>query len=183
MRRTLFEGLTRSPLTEPPPSADDAALAELAANVDRAARRRLGRSLSIRRSRCRLLQRLRAGNPRAQQRVLRPRTLRPALRRLAAPRRRAAGDRPGHQEHARGAGAHLQCDAGSEMGRRGRRLRRGRRHIRRQLRGGRRRQRSVVPVDLHIRGCPPRPLDLLKGLLALLEWQSGGGPGRRATAL
>ena len=48
MRRTLFEGLTRSPLTEPPPSADDAALAELAAKVDGAARRRLGRSLSIR---------------------------------------------------------------------------------------------------------------------------------------
>ena len=33
---------------------------------------------------------------------------------------------------------------------------------------------SVVPVDLHIRGCPPRPVDLLKGLLALLEWQSAG---------
>ena len=30
---------------------------------------------------------------------------------------------------------------------------------------------DVVPVDLHIRGCPPRPLDLLKGLLALLEQQ------------
>jgi len=28
---------------------------------------------------------------------------------------------------------------------------------------------AVVPVDLHIRGCPPRPMDLLKGLLALLE--------------
>ena len=28
---------------------------------------------------------------------------------------------------------------------------------------------SVVPVDLHIRGCPPRPAELLKGLLALLE--------------
>jgi Ni,Fe-hydrogenase III small subunit len=27
---------------------------------------------------------------------------------------------------------------------------------------------DVVPVDLHIRGCPPRPIDLLKGLLALL---------------
>jgi Ni,Fe-hydrogenase III small subunit len=27
---------------------------------------------------------------------------------------------------------------------------------------------TVVPVDLHIRGCPPRPIDLLKGLLALL---------------
>jgi Ni,Fe-hydrogenase III small subunit len=27
---------------------------------------------------------------------------------------------------------------------------------------------GVVPVDLHIRGCPPSPLQLLKGLLALL---------------
>jgi Ni,Fe-hydrogenase III small subunit len=48
MRRILFEGLVRRPLTEAPPVADDAALAALAANVDRAARRRLGRSLSIR---------------------------------------------------------------------------------------------------------------------------------------
>jgi Ni,Fe-hydrogenase III small subunit len=28
---------------------------------------------------------------------------------------------------------------------------------------------GVVPVDLHIRGCPPRPVELLKELLALLE--------------
>ncbi len=28
---------------------------------------------------------------------------------------------------------------------------------------------AVVPVDLHIRGCPPRPTQLLMGLLALLE--------------
>jgi Ni,Fe-hydrogenase III small subunit len=28
---------------------------------------------------------------------------------------------------------------------------------------------EVVAVDLHIRGCPPSPTDLLKGLLALLE--------------
>jgi Ni,Fe-hydrogenase III small subunit len=28
---------------------------------------------------------------------------------------------------------------------------------------------SVVPVDLHIRGCPPRPMQLLTGLLALLQ--------------
>ena len=28
---------------------------------------------------------------------------------------------------------------------------------------------AVVPVDLHIRGCPPRPIDLIKGLLALVE--------------
>src|SRR6202041_3913174 len=48
MRRMLLEGLARRPLTEKPPAADDAALAELARSVDRAARRRLGRSLSIR---------------------------------------------------------------------------------------------------------------------------------------
>ena len=28
---------------------------------------------------------------------------------------------------------------------------------------------SVIPVDLHIRGCPPRPEQLLRGLLALVE--------------
>jgi len=28
---------------------------------------------------------------------------------------------------------------------------------------------GVVPVDLHIRGCPPDPIQLLKGLLTLLE--------------
>jgi Ni,Fe-hydrogenase III small subunit len=28
---------------------------------------------------------------------------------------------------------------------------------------------KVIPVDLHIRGCPPQPIELLKGLLALLE--------------
>jgi hypothetical protein len=48
MRRTLFESLTQRPLTEAPPVAGDSALAELAATVERAARRRLGRSLSIR---------------------------------------------------------------------------------------------------------------------------------------
>src|ERR1700734_4508847 len=48
MRRLLLEGLARRPLTEKPPAADKAALAELAASLDRAARRRLGRSLAIR---------------------------------------------------------------------------------------------------------------------------------------
>ena len=27
----------------------------------------------------------------------------------------------------------------------------------------------VVPIDMHIRGCPPRPIQLLEGLLRLLE--------------
>src|SRR3954465_9792757 len=48
MRTLLLKRLVQGPLTEPAPPPDDAALAELAAGVDRAARRRLGRSLSIR---------------------------------------------------------------------------------------------------------------------------------------
>jgi len=38
---------------------------------------------------------------------------------------------------------------------------------------------AVVPVDLHIRGCPPRPIDLLRGLLALLQppARPSQGPG------
>src|SRR3954453_17956251 len=48
MRSTLFQSLNRGPLSEPLPPADGAGLAELAQNVNRAARARLGRSLSIR---------------------------------------------------------------------------------------------------------------------------------------
>jgi Ni,Fe-hydrogenase III small subunit len=33
---------------------------------------------------------------------------------------------------------------------------------------------QVVPVDLHIRGCPPAPLQLLSGLLALLQIADAG---------
>lgn len=32
---------------------------------------------------------------------------------------------------------------------------------------------EVIPVDLRIAGCPPRPINLLTGLLALLEQVSG----------
>ena len=38
MRKTLFESLTRGPLTEPAPAPDEAGLAELAKSVNRAAR-------------------------------------------------------------------------------------------------------------------------------------------------
>ncbi len=48
MRKLLFEGLFRRPLTDPPPLLDEAEVAELAARVDVASRRRLGRSLAIR---------------------------------------------------------------------------------------------------------------------------------------
>lgn len=32
---------------------------------------------------------------------------------------------------------------------------------------------KVVPVDLRIKGCPPRPIEILAGLLALLETSEG----------
>jgi Ni,Fe-hydrogenase III small subunit len=44
----LFANLARRALTETPPATDDAEVADLAANLDLASRRRLGRSLSIR---------------------------------------------------------------------------------------------------------------------------------------
>src|SRR3954452_23635935 len=48
MRKLVLEKLLQSPVTEAPPAVEDAALAELANSVDLAAKRRLGRSLSIR---------------------------------------------------------------------------------------------------------------------------------------
>src|SRR5262249_41746402 len=48
MRKLLFQSLVQAPLTEPAPAVEDAALTELAGQVDRTARRRLGRSLAIR---------------------------------------------------------------------------------------------------------------------------------------
>ena len=38
--------------------------------------------------------------------------------------------------------------------------------------------KDVIPVDLHIRGCPPTPTALLQGLRALLEAASGRAAGR-----
>ncbi|MGE0035399.1 MAG: NADH-quinone oxidoreductase subunit B family protein [Xanthobacteraceae bacterium] len=168
MRRILFESLTRRPLTEAAPAPEDAALAELAQSLDRAARRNLGRSLSIREvdagccNGCELeihalnnafydLERfgLRfVASPRHADvlMVTGPVTknMREALQRTynATPDPKwvvAVGD------CARDGGLF----AGSYA-----------------VEGG---VAKVVPVDLHITGCPPRPIDLLKGLLALME--------------
>ncbi|HEY3643284.1 MAG TPA: NADH-quinone oxidoreductase subunit NuoB [Xanthobacteraceae bacterium] len=167
MRRTLFESLVKSPLTEASPGPDDAALAELAANVERAARRRLGRSLSIREvdagscNGCELeihalnnafydLERfgLRfVASPRHADvlMVTGPVTknMREALQRTydATPDPKwvvAVGD--------------CAVDGGIFS-------------ASYAVAGG---VHAVVPVDLHIRGCPPSPTQLLKGLLALL---------------
>jgi Ni,Fe-hydrogenase III small subunit len=48
MRKTLLESFIHGPLTEPAPEPDETGLAELAESVNRAARAKLGRSLSIR---------------------------------------------------------------------------------------------------------------------------------------
>jgi len=168
MRRHLFQGLFRPPLTEPPPPGDDAALAALAARLDGAARRRLGRSLSIREidtgscNGCELeinalnnafyaLERfgLRfVASPRHADVLLvtGPVThnMREALERThtATPAPKwvvAVGDCA--------AGCGLFADSYATVGC----------------------VAAVLPVDLHIRGCPPDPTALLKGLLALLE--------------
>jgi Ni,Fe-hydrogenase III small subunit len=168
MRRILFESLIRQPLTEAPPAPDDAALAELAQSLDRTARRKLGRSLSIREvdagscNGCELeihalnnafydLERfgLRfVASPRHADvlMVTGPvtRNMRQALERTwnATPDPKwvvAVGD----------CAATGGLFAGSYA-----------------VIGG---VSNVVPVDLHIPGCPPRTVDLLKGLLALVE--------------
>ena len=48
MRRILLRNVTQGPFTEPAPAADEAALAELAARLNKGAQVRLGRTLSIR---------------------------------------------------------------------------------------------------------------------------------------
>jgi Ni,Fe-hydrogenase III small subunit len=168
MRRILFESLLKRPLTEASPGPDEAAVAELAASVERAARRRLGRSLSIREvdagscNGCELeihalnnafydLERfgLRfVASPRHADVLLVTgpvtKNMREALRRTydATPDPKwvvAVGD--------------CAVDGGIFAGSYA-------------VAGG---VHDVVPVDLHIRGCPPTPTQLLKGLLALLE--------------
>ncbi len=48
MRKTLFDALLRPPFTDPPGVPTDAGLARAAAALDKAARKKLGRSLAIR---------------------------------------------------------------------------------------------------------------------------------------
>ena len=163
-----LRSLLDAPLTEPAPPPDDAALAELAARVDAAARQRLGRSLCIREvdagscNGCELeihalnnafydIERFGirfVASPRHADALLvtGPVTcnMREALERTfaATPSPKwvvAVGD--------------CAVDGGLFAGSYA-------------VEGG---VASVIPVDLHIRGCPPTPTQLLAGLLALLE--------------
>jgi Ni,Fe-hydrogenase III small subunit len=171
MRKYLFESLWNGPLTETAPSIEDEARAELGHALDRAARQRLGRSLSIRAvdagscNGCELeiqalgnafydLERfgLRfVASPRHADVLLVTgpvtKNMREALERTyrATPDPKwvvAVGD--------------CALDGGIFAGSYA-------------CVGG---VSAVVPVDLHIRGCPPSPTDILRGLLALLECET-----------
>ena len=173
MRKLLFESIFRQPLTETAPSVADAAVAELATALGQAARRRLGRSLSIREvdagscNGCEL--EIHALNNAYYD------VERFGLRFVASPRHadvlmvtgpvtknmREALERTYHAtpnpkwvvavgDCARDGG----CIAGSYA-----------------VVGG---VSEVIPVDLHISGCPPTPTAMLQGLLALLERADAG---------
>jgi Ni,Fe-hydrogenase III small subunit len=168
MRKLLFESLVRFPVTERPPSPSDAALEELAISVGRVARKQLGRSLSVREvdagscNGCELeinalnnsfydIERFGirfVASPRHADvlMVTGPvtRNMQEALERTynATPSPKwvvAVGD----------CAANGGCFAGSYA-----------------VVGG---VSEVVPVDFHVPGCPPPPLDILKALLALLQ--------------
>ena len=168
MRRTLFESLTHSPLTEAPPAPDADGLKELAAAVDHAARRRLGRSLSIRE--------VDAGSCNGCE--LEIHALNNAfydlerfgLRFVASPRHAdvlmVTGPVTKNMREALERTYNATPDpkwvvAVGECAVNG-----GLFSSSYAVFGG---VNKVVPVDLHIRGCPPRPDQLLAGLLTLLK--------------
>jgi len=168
MRKLLFQGLLRQPLTEPAPIVDDAELAGLAARLDAAARRRLGHSLSIREvdagscNGCELeihalnnafydLERfgLRfVASPRHADVLFVTGPVTKNMRQ-ALERTYAATPSPKWVVAVGDCAFNGGIFAGSYA-----------------VAGG---VEAVVPVDLHIRGCPPSPTALLKGLLALLD--------------
>src|ERR1700756_4983996 len=172
MRKTLLESLTRGPLTEAPPAPDEAALSELAKNVEKAAQARLGRSLSIRQvdagscNGCELEIHALANAFYDLERF--------GLRFVASPRHAdvlmVTGPVTKNMRVALQRTYNATPDPKWVVAVGGCALNGGIFARSYAVVGG---VSSVVPVDLHIPGCPPRPLDLLKGLLALLEWQSG----------
>ena len=175
MRRILFENLLRRPLTEPPPEKDEAALAELAARVDSAARRRLGRSLSIREvdagscNGCELeihalnnpvydIERFGlkfVASPRHADVLLVTGPVTWNMRE-ALLRTHAAAPEPKWVVATGDCAANCGVFAGSYA-------------VVGPL-------VDILPVDLHIPGCPPEPIEIVKGLLALMEAKTPSSP-------
>lgn len=168
MRNLLFRNIFRTPLTEPAPDLDDAALAALAENVNRASHRRLGRSLAIREvdagscNGCELeihalnnayydLERFGirfVASPRHADVLLVTGPVTKNMREALVRTYNATPD-PKWVVAVGDCALDGGCFAGSYA-----------------VVGG---VSQVVPVDLHVRGCPPNPTEILKGLLALLE--------------
>ena len=168
MRKLLIKGLLQGTATVPAPRPSTAALKELAANVDRSARSVLGRSLSIRHvdagscNGCEL--ELHAVNNSVYD------LERFGLRFVASPRHadvllvtgpvttnmRKALERT----HAAMPGPKWVVAVGDCA------VDGGLFKDSYAVVGG---AAASVPVDLHIRGCPPTPLQILEGLLALFE--------------
>ena len=168
MRKLLLQSLVRLPLTVPAPPPSKQALAELAAQVDRAARRRLGRSLSIRQ--------VDAGSCNGCE--LEIHALNNAFYDLerfgfhfvASPRHAdvllVTGPVTVNMKEGLERTYHATPDpkwvvAVGDCGRDGGVFAGGYACV-----GG---VSAVIPVDLHIAGCPPNPMQLLAGLLALLQ--------------
>ena len=168
MRRLLFKSLVHGPLTEAAPEADDAALAELAGRVDRAARLRLGRTLSIREvdagscNGCELeIHAL--NNPFYNLEGL-------GIRFVASPRHAdlllVTGPVSKHMELALRRTYDATPDpklvvAVGDCGCTG--------GIFGESYASRGRVSNVIPVDVAIPGCPPSPTRILSGILAALE--------------
>jgi Ni,Fe-hydrogenase III small subunit len=168
MRRTLFESLTHGPLTELAPAPDEASLAELAKRVNRTARARLGRSLSIRQvdagscNGCELeihalsnafydLERLGlrfVASPRHADVLM---VTGPVTRNMREALQRTYAATPAPKWVVAVGTCAIDGGVFADSY---------------AVVGG---VKDVVPVDLHIRGCPPSPTELLKGLAALLE--------------
>jgi Ni,Fe-hydrogenase III small subunit len=173
MRKMLFQGLVSQPLTEPPPAIGESELAELAARLNATARRRLGRSLSIREvdagscNGCELeihalnnafydLERfgLRfVASPRHADVLL---VTGPVTKNMRVALERTYAATPGPKWVV--AVGDCAADGGIFAGSYA-------------VAGG---VGAVLPVDLHIRGCPPTPAALLKGLLTLVEAVAAG---------
>jgi len=164
----LLKNFCQGPLTEPAPPADEAALAELAARVNSASRARLGRTLSIREidagscNGCEL-------EIHALNNVLYD-LERFGLRFVASPRHAdvllvtgpvTANMREALERTYRATPDPKWVIAVGDCARNGGVFAGSPACV-----GG---VSAVLPVDLHIPGCPPSPTALLGGLLALLQ--------------
>ena len=167
MRHLLFQGIARAPLTEPAPPPADADLAALAAGLDAAARRRLGRSLAIRAidagscNGCELEMHALANvfydlerfglrfvaSPRHADVLM---VTGPVTRNMAEALQRTHAATPAPKWVVAVGGCAL--DGGIFKGSYA-------------VAGG---VAAVVPVDLHVPGCPPTPTALLTGLMTLM---------------